>query len=312
MEYAEEAGKRGPSGSILEGCSEPRKAPKQRPVVSLREIIRLFLNVDELLSAISVVPLRFAQGNRFYKRWSSSTEYSEAVERGKEGTANERSLRVMRFPIFRRSSGSMALTPRYRRILIVSLAALAIAGLVAYRLNRGERPVPPVPKSASVRETRTAPPLAVPLADQHKHIVKLERYYGRAPIVIVFFDKDTGADEDPYLTQLRDCFERLEADGVEVVGISRASSFENQQAEERAGEPFQFPLLSDIHPAGHSPAPVSIQFGLFDVATQSTRTAVFLIDRAGQIAWDGAHPRPVRDPGAAIDSICRGEWPTVQ
>ena len=72
---------------------------------------------------------------------------------------------------------------------------------------------------------RTAPPLAIPLADQHKHMVKLERYYGRAPIVIVFFDRDAGADKDPYLTQLRDCFDRLDADGIEVVGISRASSF---------------------------------------------------------------------------------------
>jgi peroxiredoxin len=196
-----------------------------------------------------------------------------------------------------------------RRIVILPLAAVVIAGLVVYRLNRGERPSPPVPKSASVRETHTAPPLAIPLADQHKHLVKLERYYGRAPIVIVFFDKDAGADKDPYLTQLRDCFDQLDADGVEVVGISRASSFENQQAEERAGKPFPFPILSDIHPEGHSPAPISIQFGLFDVPTQSTRTAVFLIDRAGQISWDGAAPRPVSDPAAAIDALCRGQWP---
>jgi peroxiredoxin len=166
-----------------------------------------------------------------------------------------------------------------------------------------------VPKSAALRETRTAPPLAIPLADQKKHIVKLERYYGRAPIVIVFFDKDAGADKDPYLTQLRDCFDQLDSDGIEVVGISTASSFQNQQAEERAGKPFPFPLLSDIHPEGHSPAPISIQFGLFDVSTQTIRTAVFLIDRAGQVAWDGAAPRPVKDPAAAIDALCRGEWP---
>jgi peroxiredoxin len=194
-------------------------------------------------------------------------------------------------------------------MLLLPLAAVVIAGLVVYRLQRGERPSPPVPKSAALRETRTAPPLAIPLADQKKHIVKLERYYGRAPIVIVFFDKDAGADNDPYLTQLRDCFDQLDSDGIEVVGISTASSFQNQQAEERAGKPFPFPLLSDIHPEGHSPAPISIQFGLFDVATQTPRTAVFLIDRAGQVAWDGAAPRPVKDPAAAIDALCRGEWP---
>ncbi|MFO1094499.1 MAG: hypothetical protein U0992_14520 [Planctomycetaceae bacterium] len=47
-------------------------------------------------------------------------------------------------------------------------------------------------------------PLAIPLSDQHKHPAKLERYYGRALIVIVFFDKTKRADQDPYLTRLRD------------------------------------------------------------------------------------------------------------
>jgi hypothetical protein len=38
---------------------------------------------------------------------------------------------------------------------------------------------------------------------------------------------------------------------------------------------------------------------------------VFLIDRAGQIAWDGAAPRPTSDPAAVIDALCRGEWPRI-
>jgi hypothetical protein len=45
------------------------------------------------------------------------------------------------------------------------------------------------------------------------------------------------------------------------------------------------------------------------VESQTTRTAVFLVDRAGQIAWDGERPRPVSDPAAAVEALCRGEWP---
>lgn len=195
-----------------------------------------------------------------------------------------------------------------RRILVLPLAALVIIALTVYRLNRGERPIAAVPRSAADLP-RTAPALALPLSDQHKHPVKLERYYGRAPIVIVFFDKDAGADHDPYLMRLHDCYSKLEAAGIEVVGISRATPFENQQVEERAGLKFPFPLLSDIHPQGLSPAPVHIQFGLFNPATGGTRTAMFLIDRAGQIPWEGQYPRPVRDPDAAVDDLCRGEWP---
>lgn len=196
----------------------------------------------------------------------------------------------------------------YRRLLILPLAALAIAALTVYRLNRGERPLAPVPKSAADLP-RTAPALAIPLSDQHRHPAKLERYYGRAPIVIVFFDKTTGADRDPYLTRLRACYDQVSDAGIEVVGISCATPFENQQAEARAGRTFPFPLLSDVHPQGLSPAPVHIQFGLFDVATGTTRTGVFLIDRAGRLPWHDGAPRPVRDPAAAVDALCRGEWP---
>lgn len=198
------------------------------------------------------------------------------------------------------------------RVLILPLAALVIAALTVYRLNRPDRPPPPIPVSAASAATRPAPAFVIPLADQHKGIVKLERYYGRAPIVIVFFDGQAGADQDPYLVRLRDCFDEIDDAGIEVVGVSTASTFQNQQAEERTGKPFPFPLLSDIHPQGLSPAPISIQFGVFDAATQTPQTAMFLIDRAGRIAWEGERPRPVSDVAAAVEVLCRGEWPVEQ
>lgn len=194
-----------------------------------------------------------------------------------------------------------------RRVLVLPLAALIILALVVYRINRGERPSPPVPKSAG-RSVRQAPQTGILLADQHKHTVKLERYYGRAPLVLVFFDRDAGADRDPYLLRLRECYDRLEAAGIQPIGISTATRFENLQAEERAGT-FPFPLLSDILADPPIAAPLHRQFGLYDAATGTTRTAVFLIDRAGRMPWQADHPRPVSDPESAIDSLCRGQWP---
>jgi hypothetical protein len=36
---------------------------------------------------------------------------------------------------------------------------------------------------------------------------------------------------------------------------------------------------------------------------------VFLIDRAGMVAWEGDHPQPVAEPDRLIALICRGQWP---
>jgi hypothetical protein len=56
---------------------------------------------------------------------------------------------------------------------------------------------------------------------------------------------------------------------------------------------------------------VHIQFGLFDPASDATRTAMFLVDRAGRMRWDGQFPTAVHDPDGAVDALCRGEWPAV-
>jgi alkyl hydroperoxide reductase subunit AhpC len=95
---------------------------------------------------------------------------------------------------------------------------------------------------------------------------------------------------------------------VEVVAITTARPAENQQAEARAGRKFPFPVLTDIN--RNSPLPAAHQqWGLYDEATGATREGLFLVDRAGMVAFQNGIPEPVIDPDTAVDVLCRGEWP---
>lgn len=192
-----------------------------------------------------------------------------------------------------------------RRLLILPIAAAVISGLVLYRLQRPES------DSGAVRtapaERRLAPRFA--LYDQEGQLVKFERYLGRTRLIVVFFDGEAGADADPHLARLRDQFSDVQDAGVQVIGISTATRYANSQSAERAGGPFPFPLLTDIDPQQPIPAPVHQQFGLYDMESGGTRTGVFLIDRAGMVAWEENHPQPVADPERLIALLCRGQWP---
>jgi peroxiredoxin len=193
-----------------------------------------------------------------------------------------------------------------RRVLILPLAAALIAGLVIYRMQR-----PPGdsagPSAAVPAERRLVPRFA--LYDQQGQLVKFERYLGRTRMIVVFFDGGGGADADPHLTQLGDHITEVQNAGVQVIGISTATRYANEQAASRGGQPFPFPLLTDIDPQQPIPAPVHQQFGLYDLASGTTRRGVFLIDRAGMVAWENGHPQPVAEPDRLVALICRGQWP---
>ena len=137
-------------------------------------------------------------------------------------------------------------------------------------------------------------------------IVKFERYLGRTQLVVVFFDGETGADRDPWLTQLRDHHDRVKAAQVQVIGISTATPYANREAERRSQE-FPFPLLSDI--SQDTPAPAHTLWGLLDPRDGSLHTGVFLVDRSGMVEVEGSSYKLEADPQAAIQAICKGTWP---
>jgi peroxiredoxin len=191
------------------------------------------------------------------------------------------------------------------RVLVLPLAALIIAALVVYRLQRERRALPAAPIAARQLAPRFE------LYDQQNQLVKFERYLGRTKLVVVFFDGPRGADADPWLTLLRDHHDAVSGAGVQVIAISTATPFAIHQAEERAERPFPFPVLTDIDPRLPVPAPVHRLWGLYDEGTQTTRTGVFLVDRAGMVTTGAGGPVPVPDADAAIAALCDGESPAT-
>ena len=136
--------------------------------------------------------------------------------------------------------------------------------------------------------------------------MKFERYLGRTQMVVVFFDGQSGADLDPWLTQLRDHYDKVKAARIQVIGISQATPYANREAEKRSQE-FPFPLLTDI--GKDLPAPAHTLFGRFDPADGSFQTGVFLVDRSGMVETEAGKYKPVNDAQAAVKTLTEGKWP---
>lgn len=162
------------------------------------------------------------------------------------------------------------------RILVLPLAAVLLAGLVAYKSSQTYRDLTPEERAAAERR-RPAPMFT--LHDQESQPFKLSRYAGRHKLVVAFFDANVGVDQDPQLQFLRDGYARLTAAGAKVIAISSATPFANRNAFERCGK-FPFHILSD---ADHS---VQTQWGCVEPGDPPVmRPAMFVIDRAGVIFW---------------------------
>lgn len=170
------------------------------------------------------------------------------------------------------------------RVLVLPIAAAIIVGLVAFKLSQPRQ----ARSTAVVDERRSADPLKFMALDSNNQLVKFERYLGRHEILLIFFDGDAGADRDPVLLRMREQFPELKRRGVQVVAVSAAIPQFNRQAMERVGK-FPFPLLSDPEFFIHQ------LWGRYDEERLQTRTGVFWIDRAGQVAWSGKFPRPEMD-----------------
>lgn len=165
------------------------------------------------------------------------------------------------------------------RILVLPIAAVIIGGLVTFKLTRSPQSQQDVFQS----EVRSAPSFVA--LDLDNKLFKLERYIGRHEILLVFFDGELGADHDPQLQRVRERFAELKQRGIQVVAISVALPQHNRQAVARSGK-FPFPLLSDPEFLIHR------QWGCYDEDEQHPQTGVFVIDRAGRVAWSGRSPRP--------------------
>ena len=189
------------------------------------------------------------------------------------------------------------------RILILPLAAVIIFGLTMWRIyNPRQGDIPD-----ELPEARRPAP-AFHLYDQQKpqRLVKLDAFLHRHTIVVVFYDGKAGPEADPVLVQLREFYPALKRERVIVLGVSTALPQENRN---NSSQPFPFPLLSDV--AATDPESVHRVWGRF-IEPESldkpagTKPAVFIIDRAGNVAWDGKFPKPESDRDSVIPRLLKG------
>jgi peroxiredoxin len=178
------------------------------------------------------------------------------------------------------------------RILVLPVSALIIVAMVVWRYDRE-------PAADSHSLSSETPRLLAPrfaLYDQHSQLVKFERYLGRTEILVVFFDDAVPLNEHPLLTRLRRNHAALQASGLQVVAVSQATPHAIRQAEQRAGEAFPFPVLTDIDMQTPIPVPVHRLWGLADDNSPAVRSGVFHVDRRGMVEYAGAYPAPLDDP----------------
>jgi thioredoxin-dependent peroxiredoxin len=81
------------------------------------------------------------------------------------------------------------------------------------------------------------------LPDQHGNLVRLSRYRGTRPVVIYFYPKDDTGGCTIEASGFRDDFEKFQAAGAEVMGISNDSTESHLRFAAKYKLPFT--LLSD-------------------------------------------------------------------
>ena len=180
-------------------------------------------------------------------------------------------------------------------------AFIAGACVVRVAINRPQNYADQVAAAAVMR-----PAPGFEALDSGSRLVRLGAWLGRHRIIVVFFDGERGADLDPDLLRLRDRFAELQAADVKVVGVSASIPQVNRAAMERAGGDFPFPLVSDFDPQSpEGTLRIHRHWGRLDSVADKPLTGVFLIDRAGQVAYVGPIPKPYDNVDKVLEAIAK-------
>lgn len=168
---------------------------------------------------------------------------------------------------------------RQYRWIVLPIAALAIAGLLAYKQSQPPQRITPEQRLSAALQKR-APLFS--LYDAHNRIVRSERYLSRSKLLVVFFDGELGCDKDPLLQSLRQHYDTVSRQGT-ILAISAATPWRNREAQKSGGE-YPFPLLSDPDYS------VQTQFEVIGGNPPRTKPSAFVIDRMGIIRWSYIGP----------------------
>jgi peroxiredoxin len=134
----------------------------------------------------------------------------------------------------------------------------------------------------------TAPDFA--LKSSPKETLALSSLRGR-PVILAFYPADWSpvcGDQMALYNEVLPEFERAGATllGISVDGVWCHAAFANERR-------LRFPLLSDFEPKGE----VARRYGVYRADAGETERALFVIDRAGKVAWSFVSPVAV-NPGA--------------
>lgn len=188
------------------------------------------------------------------------------------------------------------------QIWILPASAAIIGGLCVYKSTREYESATAAPATCAASKFKFE------LNDQHMKRVRLERYLGRHPILLVFYDGTSGAEQDPVLRKLRKRFNDVQRAGLIVVGISTALPQQNRPPKYATGVPaaknrprkaFPFELLSDVS----RESDIHRLWGRYDSLNRRPLTGTFLIDRAGRVACREGVPKPLDTPLTTIDEL---------
>jgi mycoredoxin-dependent peroxiredoxin len=125
------------------------------------------------------------------------------------------------------------------------------------------------------------------LKDQNQKEVKLSDYTGKKNVVIVFYPLDWS----PTCTKEHACFvndmRSFETLDAEVLGVSVDSAWSHKAYAEKMG--IRYPLLADFQPRGQ----MAEKYGMFLAEKGITGRAIFIVNKAGKIAWLKHYDIPV-------------------
>ncbi len=125
------------------------------------------------------------------------------------------------------------------------------------------------------------------LKDQSQKEVKLSDYTGKKNVVIVFYPLDWS----PTCTNEHACFvndmRNFETLDAEVLGVSVDSVWSHKAYAEKMG--IRYPLLADFQPRGQ----MAEKYGMFLAEKGITGRAIFIVNKAGKVAWLKHYDIPV-------------------
>ncbi len=139
----------------------------------------------------------------------------------------------------------------------------------------------------------------ITLADQSGAAVALPAFAGR-PLVLYFYPKDDTPGCTNEASQFRDLFEKFEATGAAIVGVSRDSVASHQKFVAKYDIPFT--LLADVESKLCDAFGVIVEKNMYGKKSMGVQRATFLFDATGTLAtvW-----KKVSVDGHAEDVLAR-------